>query len=286
MSRESRTTLVGAILGAICALLLTAAAQGAVLDERYTEEFHKTYPLAATGRVSLANINGAVKITGWDRNEVKLDAVKSADAKEKLPKIEIRVDAQPDSIRIKTKYTDCEDHGCNNPGNVEYTLMVPRGARLDRIELVNGSLTLDQLNGEVRATSVNGRVNGTNLGGRTDLSTVNGAVEAAFAPATTKSTEPVRLHSVNGHVQVTIPSDASVEIAAHTLNGHIANDFDLPVDRPRYGPGSRLEGRLADGGARFDLETVNGSIDIRHAADGRPLSKATSLLPPDRSRMF
>ena len=36
-----------------------------------TEEFHQTYPLAAGGRVSLSNINGRVKITGWDRDEVK-----------------------------------------------------------------------------------------------------------------------------------------------------------------------------------------------------------------------
>ncbi len=286
MSRESRTTVIGAILGAICALLLTAAAQGAVLDERYREEFHQTYPLAATGRVSLDNINGDVKITGWDRNEVKLDAVKSADEKEKLPRIQIQVDAQPDAIHIKTKYLDCEDHGCHNPGSVEYTLMVPRGARVDRIGLVNGSLVLDQLSGEVRAASVNGRVTGTNLGGRTELSTVNGEVGAAFTPARMKNTESVRLHSVNGRVEVTIPSDASVEITAHTLNGHISNDFDLPVSRPRYGPGSRMEGRLADGGARFELETVNGSIAIRHASDGRPLSKGTSLLPPDRSRMY
>ncbi len=286
MSRESKTTAVGAILGALCALLLTAAAHGAVLDERFRDEFHQTYPLAAAGRLSLENINGNVKITGWDRNEVKLDAVKTADAKEKLPRIQIQVDAQPDSIHIKTKYQDCEDHGCNNPGSVEYTLMVPRGARLDRIGLVNGDLVVDQINGEVRATSVNGRVTGTSLGGRTDLSTVNGEVGATLTAARLKSTEPVRVHSVNGRVEVTIPSDSSVEIAAHTLNGNISNDFDLPVSRPRYGPGSRMEGRLADGGAKLELKTVNGSIAIHHAADGRPLSKATSLLPPDRDRMY
>ena len=81
--------------------------------------------------MSLANINGDVKITGWDRNEVKLDAVKTADAQEKLSGIEIRVDANADSVRVETKYPKCQDHGCNNPGSVAYTLMVPRGARVD-----------------------------------------------------------------------------------------------------------------------------------------------------------
>jgi len=286
MTREHKLTAVGAILGGICALLLTAVAHGAVPDERFREEFHQTYPLAATGRVSLENINGDVKITGWDRNEVKLDAVKSADEKEKLAKIEIRVDAQPDSIHIRTKYVDCENHGCNNPGSVEYTLMVPRGARLDAVKLINGTLNLDQISGEVNASSINGRVNGTNLGGRIELSTINGEVNATLTPARVKSVAPVSLHSVNGRVEVTIPSDSSAELSAHTVNGSIRNDFDLPVSHPRYGPGSRMEGRLADGGTKFELRTVNGSIAIRHAADGRPLSKATSLLPSDRSRMY
>ncbi len=288
MTMKDKTIVVcGAILGTVCALLLTVAAHAAVVsDENYREEFHQTYPLSASGRVSLENINGAVKITGWDRNEVKLDAVKSANEKEKLARIDIRVDARPDSIHIKTHYADCEDHGCNNPGSVEYTLMVPRGAVLDEIKTVNGALSVDQVNGEVHGTSVNGEVTGTNLGGRVELSTVNGEVTATFASSRMKTSEPVSLHSVNGRVEAVLPSDSSAELNAHTVNGGIRTDFNLPVSHPRYGPGSRLEGRLADGGARFEFRTVNGSISIRHADDGRPLSPATSLLPADRNRMY
>ncbi len=283
MSNRSKSgVVVGSILGVLCALVLSAVAHGAVRDERFREEFHKTYPLAATGRVELANINGDVKITGWDRNEVKIDAVKSADAQEKLAGIEIRVDASADSLRVETKYPKCGDHGCNNPGSVEYSLMVPRGARLDAAKLINGNLDLDQISGEVHGTSINGRVNGKNLAGRIDLSTVNGQVNAVVSPERIKSAEPVKLHSVNGTIEATIPSDSQAELYAHTLNGSIRTDFDLPVNHPRYGPGSRLEGRLGDGGVRFDLSTVNGSIAVRHASDGKPLSKGTSLLPADR----
>jgi len=34
--------------------------------EEFREEFHQTYPLSATGRVSLENINGGVQIKVWD----------------------------------------------------------------------------------------------------------------------------------------------------------------------------------------------------------------------------
>ena len=48
------------------------------------EEFHQTYPLSATGRVSLSNINGGVQIKVWDRAAVQLDAIKKAYRKERL----------------------------------------------------------------------------------------------------------------------------------------------------------------------------------------------------------
>jgi len=42
------------------------------------QEFHQTYPFSATGRVSVENLNGEVKINVWDRNEVQVDAFKRA----------------------------------------------------------------------------------------------------------------------------------------------------------------------------------------------------------------
>ncbi len=65
-----------------CALLLFAVAAHAS-DHRgaFSEEFHQTYALEADGSVELDNINGAVHISAWDQNEVKVDAVKYADSK-------------------------------------------------------------------------------------------------------------------------------------------------------------------------------------------------------------
>ena len=85
MNRQRHlATWMGAILGTLCALFF-AAAQGHASDHgRYTEEFHQTYPLAAGGRVELDNINGAVHITAWNQNVVKVDAVKYARSKERL----------------------------------------------------------------------------------------------------------------------------------------------------------------------------------------------------------
>ncbi|MBA3633604.1 MAG: hypothetical protein H0W58_12495, partial [Acidobacteria bacterium] len=52
------------------------------LDE--TERFEQTYPLNANGRVSVSNVNGSITIETWDNPQVKLEAVKIADSKERL----------------------------------------------------------------------------------------------------------------------------------------------------------------------------------------------------------
>ena len=177
MERQRRVaTWMGAVLGTLFTLLLAAQAQAS--QGKLTEEFHHTYPIAAGGRIELENINGAVHITGWDQNQVKVDAVKYANSKERLDEAEIEIDATSDTLSIRTKYPN-HDHtwnsdGWNNPATVEYTLMVPRNARLDEIELINGSLDIHQVAGEVRASCINGRLTAQGLQGRVKLETING----------------------------------------------------------------------------------------------------------------
>ncbi|PYV09424.1 MAG: hypothetical protein DMG23_10945, partial [Acidobacteria bacterium] len=87
---------------AVAFQLALASTPGA--REELTEEFHQTYPLRAGGRVSLDNINGDVRVSVWDREEVKVDAVKSASSEDRLADIEIKVSAQPDAVHIRTEY--------------------------------------------------------------------------------------------------------------------------------------------------------------------------------------
>src|SRR5205807_659375 len=93
----------------------------------------------------------------------------------------------------------------DNPAGVEYTLTVPRSIRLDEIKLINGSLDVSGVTGEVRASCINGTLEAHNLAGRAELSTINGHLDARFDQLTGSSVE---LSSVNGSVELTIPSDS------------------------------------------------------------------------------
>ncbi len=273
MNRNRPAAWLGATLGTICALcVLALAARASDHEGKLTEEFHKTYELTSDGRIELNNINGAVHISSWDRNEVKVDAVKYADTKERLDEARIEIDANKNSISIQTKYPN-HDHNWNwgshnNPASVEYTLTVPRAARLDEIKLINGGLDVTGMSGEVHASCINGRLEAHNLSGRAELSTINGHLEARFDQL---AGSRVELNSVNGSVDLTIPSDSKAELEASTVSGNINNDFGLHVNNHRF-VGHDLRGELGNGGTHIKLANVNGRIEIHHAQDGRALS--------------
>ncbi len=245
------------------------------------DEFHQTYPLTSTGRVSLENLNGSVQIKVWDREAVQVDAIRRATRRERLEEARIDIHATAESIRIKTLYpeytrTADEDKTRQNSTAVDYTITVPRKVRLESIELVNGALTIDGAEGSVKASSINGRLVARNLSGDTRLSTVNGSLEATFAQLSEAS--PITLNSVNGHLNVVIPSDSNTVIRATTVHGSITNDFGLDVLRGEY-VGHELYGQLGSGGAKIKLGNVNGGISLKHAQDGKKLSPAVCLLP-------
>ena len=253
--------------------------------EQVTEEFHQTYPLSATGRVNLANINGGVKIKVWDRAAVQVDAIKKAYRRERLEEAKIEVTATEENVRIKTDYPDenqtfrSGEGRYDNPAIVEYALTVPRKATLESIELVNGPLDIDGVEGSVKASSINGTVTARGLMGEAKLSTVNGNLQATFTQL--DEAKAISLGSVNGNVTLIIPSDANASIRAGTVHGTISNDFGIQVKHGEY-VGHNLEGQIGNGGARIKLGNVNGGIRITHAQDGRAISPAVTVATAER----
>lgn len=251
-------------------LLLTASSNSLTQTrQQLREEFHHQYPLASDGLVDLENITGSVHILAWDRNEVKIDAVKRAYSRQRIAEAEIKIDADANAIHIKTKYpsstttwTDDEALRYNNPASVEYTLTLPRGARLGKVELINGPLDIDGLTGEVNLSCINGVLTARHLRGIAKLSTVNGNLEVTFDRLAQLQT--VTLDSINGNIELSLSSGVNARIKARTAHGGITSDFGFAVHRGNYS-GSNLAGVLGGGGMPITLNNVNGSINIRRA---------------------
>src|SRR6266496_2037506 len=142
---NSKRKIIALVL--LPAFLIYGNIAGAIAgtSDELREEFHQTYPLSAEGRVALHNVSGTVRITGWDRNEVRVDAVKRAERRERLSEAEIKVESTADSIRIWTKYPEnnvrinSKQDSSNDWASVDYTVTLPRTAFFVMMGLVTSS---------------------------------------------------------------------------------------------------------------------------------------------------
>jgi DUF4097 and DUF4098 domain-containing protein YvlB len=246
-----------------------------------TEKFQQVYPLNANGRVRVSNVNGSITVEAWDRNEVQLTYTKIADTKERLSEVEVRIESRPEFFSVESDYDNWkirnkDEWRDNGRLRVEYRLMVPRGAVLNEIETVNGSVAVSNFTNVTRVSAVNGSVKAVNIRGTARLSTVNGEVFADFDKL--ESGSRISLDTVNGKVNLFIPSDSNATLKADSVNGSIINDFGLPVSKGKY-VGRDLYGRLGNGDVDIRLNSVNGILSISRKNDGRSPSPATNLLP-------
>lgn len=221
-----------------------------------TDTFRITKPLAADGTVSVCNTNGNVTIVGWDRSEVELVADKEASNEKGLAEIEIRVTSSPKRFVVETHLPERSWWSWGKNQEVRYQLRVPRSARIDQVETVNGSVELQDLSGAVRAETVNGSIRAQEIAAGARLETVNGSIKVGFR--TLPDDGKLDFETVNGSIVLGLPSAANAELTAETVNGSIRNEFGLPVSKEPHATDFR--GTLGSGGPRLSASTVNGSI--------------------------
>jgi hypothetical protein len=227
-------------------------------------EFRQLYALHPNGRVVVQNLYGDVQITAWDRDQVLVQAFKKSADPRQLEDAHIVVDSSCDLVSIRTQYAGAD---AEHPASVDFRIMVPRGANLENVRLINGGLSISGVAGPIKASSVNGSIHAEKLEGATELSTVNGRLEAGFD----RVSSGIHLTSVNGSIHLSIPANADAVLDARNLSGGIESTFGRAW---RASDGHRLKASLNRGSAPIRVHNVNGGITIRttwkHAA--RPWS--------------
>src|SRR5262245_22726073 len=133
--------------GVIVALIGAGALQANVVVN-LQPEFRHIYPLVANGRVTIQNLYGDVRIMGWDREQVQVQAIRRAKDPRRLDDARVIVDSSADSLTIYTQYSASD---VDRPASVEYRIMVPRNANLEQVRLINGGLFISGIAGSVKA---------------------------------------------------------------------------------------------------------------------------------------
>ncbi len=229
-------------------------------DQKDRNTFEQTVALEPGSSVTVRNRNGSIDVRAWDRAEVAIVAVKTAQSsiwrrgEVDLSEVEIEVSESPEGVAVRT----IVPHGIRNV-SVSYDLRVPSSVDLE-LFTANGSVSVEDVAGRVIVRSSNGRINADNISGPVDLETTNGSIDAELREVTDAD---MRFETVNGSVTVAVPHDAAASVDARTTNGSIRSD--LPVVMTGTMRKRHLSGDLNGGGAKLDIKTVNGSVRVRES---------------------
>jgi len=220
-----------------------------------TREFTRTYPLRPDGSFELSNVNGTVRIEGWDKDEVEVRAVKTTpDQESLLDLVAIDIDAKPDALSISTRYP--QEEGVEVA--VDYVIHVPRRAQLSHISNVNGTLRVVSSDSIGELHTVNGNIEVYEGSGNVHAHTTNGNVYLELKrPA---DEHGASAETTNGSVLLAIPADLPADLEARCMNGNFSSELPMVMkgaEQPRI-----VHGKLGRGGAPIHLGTVNGAIRV------------------------
>ncbi|HLG97007.1 MAG TPA: DUF4097 family beta strand repeat-containing protein [Bryobacteraceae bacterium] len=279
----------------------------------FREDFHSIRPFERGGNVSVESFNGSIEVAGWDQNSIEVNGTKHAALRRVLEELQVDVDSKPGSIHLRVRRPD----PLHNAG-IRFSIRVPRKTTLELVSTSNGGIDLDGLEGNARLHTSNGAIRARNLRGDLFVETSNGRIEAeevsgnaslhtsngaVRADASTGSFEastsngginvrlrdtamgsPIRLHSSNGRIELTLdskqlpdvhastsnssivvrlPASTNARVRAYTSHSPVSSEFsELQANHERHGSRSELDGTIGKGGPLLSLETTNGPIKI------------------------
>lgn len=265
--------------------LLTASAVMARVEDK--ETIRQSYPYAA--KLEVLNVNGSLRVSGYEGNTVQLVAYKTIDARDAAAldraRREVRLDVQPGSavlrICVDGPWRDCSDpensrgrsrHHDSNEYTVkfEFELQVPASMAAS-LKTVNGGVSMKGVKGDFSVHTVNGPVSLEDLMGSGDAHTVNGGVKLAFVQSPPGS---IRAKTVNGAIDATFPRNLNARMSFKTFNGDVFTNFPATAMANEASKLEQRDGRtlirsdrafhirVGGGGPEHSFETLNGTIQI------------------------
>ncbi len=223
-----------------------------------TKEIRKTFEINDNTGLIIDNLNGPVKITGWDKDFVDVLIIKkSSRGSEALDKVDI-VMVQKKDIIIETK------HLSKNPKvSVSYELNVPKELLLksiqssngsisikntgivDIVHTSNGSISLEECEGKINADTSNGSITAEDIDGSVFANTSNGRIRlvniTGFADANT-SNGSIQIYNVvsignaktsNGSIKAQIAgmsNDVDIKSSNGSITLYLANNLDADIE--------------------------------------------------------
>ena len=233
------------------------------IERPASEVLEQTYKVEPNATVRIANPRGSITIRGTDASEGRLRTVKSASSATELKEISVNVTAEPGDISIKTSFPRRKKMPFfAGKSAVDFTLSVPRSARIARVDADDGNVSIDGIQSpDIRANVVNGHLEIRNCCGDLKVAVANGPLDLFFGRCDGPYFS-AEAQVLNGNTQLSIARGASLRVHVETRNGKITNYF-APTVEVNGRPSRKADMSVGDG-RRSDLtlRVTSGDITI------------------------
>jgi DUF4097 and DUF4098 domain-containing protein YvlB len=265
-------------LMAICLLVATATAWGG-------EAVDRTLAADKDAVIEIENLSGSLRITGWDRNEIRVTGTLGDDVEE------LRFEGERDRFQIEVEVPESRGFGKRDI-SADLEISVPEGSGLE-IETVSAPITVSDVNSWVELSSVSGTIEVRGAMTEAEVETVSGSITLSGANTVVEAESvsgTIELEGVGRAVEVSTVS-GSVKVEGGELNRarfeSVAGGIDFDGS---LGAGGRLDASCHScnllmtlpetTSATFEISTFSGNI----SSDlGGTVEKTSRYAPGKRS---
>lgn len=239
----------------LCALLLVAGIAAA--DE--TERVQKTVPLAPGGTLKLNNFSGHVTITGTDRHEVVIDAVRRA-PRERLDRIKLDVRASGSTVTIDANKKVSSSWFRNNVVETDMEIRVPREVNLD-IDVFSSQVRVTAVEGRHRVHTFSGTARLVDITGPVNAETFSGDIDLQMTSSTSRP--DLNLHTFSGNVDVRLPGSVHSSVDFNSFSGDLKSEMPLLLkSKSRRSLKGEIGSGPQDDRNSISVKTFSGNVHI------------------------
>ena len=221
-----------------------------------TDRQTQTVSLPLSKPLSIEVTIGTVRIDGWDQPGAEIIVERRVPTTAQFARVPLSIEDTPSGVVVRAVQTD---NGTDPAFRTDVTVRLPRTARIDRVQVMEGRIAIEGFRGQITADIRRGPIDGKDLSGTIRLETGIGSVTLTNARLSPNGL--LRLRTFNGDVRLSLaerPTDA--RILALALNGQIKSSIPLTM-RDTWGP-RWGETTLGKGEPVISLDVVTGSIAI------------------------
>ncbi len=234
-------------------------------SQQFSEKINKEYTFekkSADNAIIVANINGDVKVSGYDGDKVIVEVNRQIFGKTEArlekgkQELQLGVLDRADTL-IFYVMQGCNQFGQNLNGNkrngwynngwgynwdckgrdcqpqydykMDFTIKVPAGIHVAVSTVNDGDILVENVKGSVDADNINGSIKLTNLVREAAASTINGDVDIEY---TANPSKDCRFYTLNGDINATFQRGLAASLSFESFNGSFYTNIDNMTKLP------------------------------------------------------